>query len=205
MGICSSLFSGSITLAGFIAVFLVFRYNANDIRVDNRKSRIRSLLKEEIKNDPSIDIRVQHIGKDPNVNDAWFFYQKFNNKAVDSFVNNILAYRRLRNLIVWLGLASIVIWGMLSLIYLIIYVISPCPFSSISCSATLAGISIGLFISSVSFISSGVLSLIYVISSCLFNSISCPAMVIGISIAFFIRSMLFTLCFVSISLRKKPE
>jgi uncharacterized membrane protein len=206
MDIYASLFSASIALAGFIAVFLVFRYNTMDNRADIRKSRIRSLLKEEFKNDPFIDVKVQDIGKESEEEDVCYFCEKLTNKeelanraknAVKRFVEDIHAYKRLRDLIVWLGLACISIWGALSLFYLIIHAISPCHFSGISCSMTLAEISVGFFISS------GLLPLIYVISS-LSNSISCSAMVIGISIGLFIKSMALTLCFVWIALLKGP-
>ncbi|MBA7713538.1 hypothetical protein ES703_122541 [subsurface metagenome] len=152
MDICIHLFSASVALAGFIAVFMVFRYRTMDTYVDARKDiLISSLLKGEIEKAPYIAVRIEDIGKDPKGNDARFFHQQFNNQAVDSFVNNILAYRSLRKLIVCLGLWSIGIWGVLSLVYLIIYAIGPCLFSSISCSATLTGISIGLFTSSMVF------------------------------------------------------
>jgi hypothetical protein len=155
MDILISLFSASVALAGFIAVFLVFRYRQIDTYVDSRKATIRSLLENDIKNDSKkgdslIDIMIQDIGKNPQV-DYIAFFRKFNKAAVDTFVNHIHAYRRLRKLTVWLGLTSIVTWGTLSLVYLIIYAIRPCLFSSIRCSVTLIGISIGLFISSMIF------------------------------------------------------
>jgi len=159
MGICASLFSASITLAGFIAVFLVFRYRTIDNYVDNGKARIRSILEEQIRNDPSIDIRIQDIGKErPEADDVRCFHDLINevfinkdlaNKtksAVEKFVKNIHYYRGLRDLIVRLGLASITLWVVLSLFNLIGYSISPCPFSGISYSETVTGISIRFFI-----------------------------------------------------------
>ena len=152
MNIYVSLFSASITLAGFIAVFLIFRYRQIDTYVDTRKSRIRSLLEKKIKKDPSIDVKIENIGKNPQDNDAEYFSQ-FNKEieAVATFVNDILEYRRMRDSTVCRGLWSIGIWGVLSLIYLIIYAIGPCLFSSIRCCATVIGISIGFFVSSMVF------------------------------------------------------
>ncbi len=43
-----NLFMASVTLAGFISIFLVFRYQTIDTYVDNRKPVIRELLKSEI-------------------------------------------------------------------------------------------------------------------------------------------------------------
>jgi hypothetical protein len=63
MDIYASLFSASIALAGFIAVFLVFRYNAIDTRVDSRKVILRSLLEDQIKTNPYIAVIIQEIGK----------------------------------------------------------------------------------------------------------------------------------------------
>jgi hypothetical protein len=181
MNICIELFSASIALAGFIAVFLVFRYKTIDTYVDNRKAILRSLLKDQIEKAPCIAVIIQEIGKKPQENDACSFCELINKelakekagelanqtkKAVITFFNDILEYRRMRKRTVCRGLTSIVIWGALSLIYLLIYAIGPC----------------------------------------LFNSISCSAMVIGISIGFFISSMVFTLYFVSKSLcAKRPE
>jgi hypothetical protein len=64
MGIYSSLFSASITLAGFIAVFLVFRYRQIDTYVDSRKDILRSLLKDKIKESSYVEVEIQEIGKE---------------------------------------------------------------------------------------------------------------------------------------------
>jgi hypothetical protein len=40
-----SLFSASVTLAGFIAVFLVFRYTTIDSYVDDAKATLRKLAR----------------------------------------------------------------------------------------------------------------------------------------------------------------
>jgi hypothetical protein len=198
MNIYTDLFSASITLAGFIAVFLVFRYRQIDTYVDLFKQTLMSLLKHEIDNKPRIAIMILDMWKEPNI-DYIGCFQKYNNAAVN-IVKSIYAYRIQRKIIVSLGLASICFWVLLSLFYLTIHAINPCPVGSISCSATLTGIPIGLLISS------GVLLIIYVIGSCLFNSISCPSIVMGISIGFFIKSIALTLCFVCYSLlAKRPE
>jgi hypothetical protein len=76
MDIYTSLFSASIALGGFIAVFLVFRYNAIDTRVDNRKAILRSLLEDQIKINPYITVIIQDIGKvekEPETKDACSF------------------------------------------------------------------------------------------------------------------------------------
>ena len=165
MGIYASLFSASITLAGFIAVFLVFRYRQIDTYVDARKDILISLLKEKIKKDPYIAAIIQDIGKKHETEDVRSFFNCINKRlvpinkelvylnkqtkeAVTELVNHILAYRRMRDEIVYLGLTSIGFWGGLSLFNLIGYFISPCPFSSISCSNTVTGISIRFFIDS---------------------------------------------------------
>ena len=112
-----NLFSASVALAGFIAVFLVFRYQTIDTYVDNRKPVLRSLLENEIRSDPSIVVKIQDIGKDPQVDEAEF--SRFNSEEVTKFVNDILILRKRRHLTVYLGLASIIIWGALSLFYLL--------------------------------------------------------------------------------------
>ena len=164
MGIYASLLSASITLAGFIAVFLVFRYRQIDTYVDARKDiLISSLLKREIEKAPYIAVIIEDIGKKRGTKDARSFFERINKRldkekeeklnsktkeAVKRFFDEILEYRRLRDEIVYLGLTSIGFWGALSLFNLIGYFISPCPFSSISCSETVTGISIRFFIDS---------------------------------------------------------
>jgi len=91
-----NLFSASIAMAGFIAVFLVFRYQTIDIYVDNRKKVLRSLLKKEIKDNPYIAVEVQDIGKKPEVDYIKLFLQftnKTNKNAVSRFVDDILKFR----------------------------------------------------------------------------------------------------------------
>jgi hypothetical protein len=171
MDIYASLFSASIALAGFIAVFLVFRYRTIDTYVDNGKARIRSILEEQIRNDPRIDVIVQDIGKkETQANDVRSFHNLINREvtdkelanktkdAVTKFVENIHTWRRLRNRIVYLGLTSIVLWIVLSVICLIGP--CPCPFSSFKCCATVSLILTG-------FVSSMVLTLCFVFYSLL--------------------------------------
>ena len=118
MDIFIHLFRASISLIGFIAVFLIFRYRTIDTYVDNRKAILRSLLENNIQSEPMIARRVQNIGKDPQIGEGEFF-SKFNNKAVDEFVKDILEFRRQRTRIIRLGLISIIIWAGLSIFYLI--------------------------------------------------------------------------------------
>ena len=162
MDICIQLFSASVTLAGFIAVFLVFRYRTIDTYADALKDiLISSLLKGEIEKAPYIAVIIEDIGKETETKDACSFFKLINKecvyinnqteKAVKKFVENILKYRGMRKRTVCRGLWSIGIWGVLSLIYLMIYAVGPCLFSSIGCSAMVIGISIGLFISSMVF------------------------------------------------------
>jgi len=142
-----NLFSASIAMAGFIAVFLVFRYQTIDIYVDNRKKVLRSLLKKEIKDNPYIAVEVQDIGKKPEVDYIKLFLQftnKTNKNAVSRFVDDILKFRRRRTCTVYLGLSSIVIWALLSLYYLIL----PYVFNSTGCMRLHA---IGFFIVSIAF------------------------------------------------------
>jgi len=146
MDIYINLFSVSITLIGFVAVFLVFRYQTIDTHVDSRKPILRSLLETQIRSDPSIAIRIQDIGKDPQSNDAQFFSQ-FNNEAVNRFVNDVIELRIRRVRIVRFGLKSITIWTGLSLFYLI----SSCFLSNAGCSATMIGIAIAFFTGSLVF------------------------------------------------------
>jgi len=152
MDIYASLFSASITLAGFIAVFLVFRYRQIDTYVDSRKNILRSLLKNEIKEDSYIEEKIQEIGKE---HDYPYYVELFKeskeNKTVNVFVNHIFQYRKLRKRIVCLGLGSIFAWGLLSLVFLLIHVISPCLFNNAWCSGMMVGISACLFIISMIF------------------------------------------------------
>ena len=141
MGIYASLFSASITLAGFIAVFLVFRYRQIDTYVDSRKDiLISSLLKNQIERAPCIAVRIQDIGNDPQTPDANSLCNCINKdlkkerlnklnpqteKAVKRFANDIYGYRIFRNFIVGLGLTSITIWTLFSIMCLIdIYLIN---------------------------------------------------------------------------------
>ncbi|OGN91278.1 MAG: hypothetical protein A2Z75_00990 [Chloroflexi bacterium RBG_13_50_10] len=160
MNVCSSLFSASVTLAGFIAVFLVFRYRQIDTYVDSAKDVLRSLLKNQIETAPHIAVIIQEIGKKPKLRDDNYFWKLINLKltaeeevktkkkkqVIKWFFNCILGWRKLRNRIIWLGLASIFFWVILSSFY-IIHAISPCLFNCLSCSKTVSGISIGFFAS----------------------------------------------------------
>jgi hypothetical protein len=182
MDIYMSLFSASVTLAGFVAVFLVFRYRQIDTYVDSAKDVLRLLLKDQIENAPCIAVIIQEIGKKQGEKDAFSFFQlinaelpdkeKLDNKpktkeAVKKFFDFILGWRILRDCIVRLGLASIFMWGILSLVYLIFHIIGPCLFSNIRCSATVT---------------------------------------LSFSVFFFVISLVFTLFFVFYSLRaKRPE
>jgi hypothetical protein len=153
MNIYLSLFQASITLAGFIAVFLVFRYRQIDTYVDSRKDILRSLLKNEIKNNSYIEVEIQEIGKehDHSYYEELFKENTVKENTVNVFVNHIFQYRKLRKCIVRLGLGSISAWGLLSLVFLLIHVISPCLFNNTWCSGIMVGISICLFIISMIF------------------------------------------------------
>jgi hypothetical protein len=178
MNIYLSLFQASITLLGFIAIFLVFRYRQIDTYVDSRKEiLISSLLIDEIKTAPYITVIIEDIGKKPQTKDADSFFElinkeldkeKLNNKtkkeldkeklnkktkkeAIKKFFDDILEYRRMRDSTVCRGLWSIGIWGVLSLIYLLIHVLSPCLFNNIRCFDILLGIMVCLFIISMIF------------------------------------------------------
>jgi len=145
-------------MAGLIAIFLVFRYQVLDDRVDNRKARIRSLLKFQIRNNPSIDVKIQNIRKEKCEEQEVNIFRGFNYKginekvakeakdAVTEYIHHIYAYGKSRDLIVGLGLASIVIWVILSAICLI----GSCIFSSIRCCAILNFVITG-FMSSMAF------------------------------------------------------
>jgi len=143
MGIYSSLFSASITLAGFIAVFLVFRYRQIDTYVDSRKDILRSLLKDKIKESSYVEVEIQEIGKEYS---DWCYvelFSRFKNNTVTVFVKHILAYRKMRDNIVSIGLASISIWALLAVICLI----GRYPFCIFSCFMTVPHIIIGFIIS----------------------------------------------------------
>lgn len=140
MDIYINLFSASIALAGFIAVFLVFRYQTIDTYVDNRKPILRSLLESQIRRDAYIAVRIQDIGKKDPKEDTEFFH-RFNKPSVNKFVDDILDLRKRRNYTRNFGLGCISFWGILSLVYLAQYYIC--------CSATifsivLFGLSMGL-------------------------------------------------------------
>ena len=183
MNIYLSLFQASVTLAGFIAVFLVFRYRQIDTYVDARKEiLISSLLKGQIDKAPYIAVIIEEIGKKHEIGDTRSFFERINEeltenkeeldkktkkkKAVEELVNHIFQYRKWRKYIVCLGLGSIFAWGLLALVFLLVHVLSPC----------------------------------------LFNNTWCSGMMVGISICLFIISMIFTLFFVCFSLRvKRPE
>lgn len=171
MDIYASLFSASIALLGFIAVFLVFRYKTIDTYADDRKATLRSLLEDQIKTDPYIVVIIQNIGKKQGAKDACSFFQLIKERlakerladkedldkkpktkeAVKEFFDAIIAYRTIRNHAVCRGLTSIFIWGVLSLIYLLIHVMGPCLFDNIRCFDILLGIMVCLFIVSMIF------------------------------------------------------
>ncbi len=125
MDIYINLFSASVALAGFIAVFLVFRHQVIDTYVDNRKPILRILLESQIKIDKYLAVRIQNIGKEDPKADIKFF-SNFNDKAVNVFVDDILKLREKRTQTVNLGVASILSWAILSLVYLAQYYFGIC-------------------------------------------------------------------------------
>jgi hypothetical protein len=143
MDIYLSLLRASITLLGFIAVFLVFRYRQIDTYVDSRKDILRSLLIKEIKKKSYIEVEIQEIGKE--YSDSYYvnLFSEFKQDTVTVFVKHILAYRKLRNNIVCLGLISISIWSLLALFCLF----GPHPFFRFGCCESIFIISVGFGIS----------------------------------------------------------
>lgn len=114
------LFSASVALVGFTALFLVFRYQVIDIYVDNRKDILRSLLKDKIREESWLQVRIQDIGKDPYEDDFEYF-NRFEDRAVNKFVDDILKLRQRRKNILNFGLLLISLWGTLSLVYIYQY------------------------------------------------------------------------------------
>jgi hypothetical protein len=145
MNIYLSLFQASITLAGFIAVFLVFRYRQIDTYVDSKKDILRSLLIKDIKKNSYVEVEIQEIGKE--YSDSYYvnLFSRFkkDKDTVTTFVNHILAYRKMRDKTVCLGLTSISIWALLAIISLI----SRYSFCIFSCYITAPYIIIGFIIS----------------------------------------------------------
>lgn len=119
------LFSASIALSGFTVVFLVFRYQIIDIYVDSRKNILRELLKREIMKDSCIQVKIQDIGKYSKEDDIKYF-SRFNKKAVNKFVDDVLRFRRRRKNTLIFGLILISAWGILSLIYIYQYYVQSC-------------------------------------------------------------------------------
>lgn len=124
------LFSASVAMAGFTALFLVFRYQILDTYVDNRKYIIRLLLKREIISNPWLQVKIQNIGKDPREDDIEYFNQ-LNKSAVNWFVNDILKKRNFRNCVIKFGRLLIFLWGTLSLIYIFQYFVHSCHYITI--------------------------------------------------------------------------
>lgn len=124
-----ALFSVSLTLAGLIAVFMVFRYQTLNNYVDSRKSLLKDLMEEEIREDPEILVKIQEIGKEEHFDYTEYFNEKSKdniiNKTVNTFVKNILYYRDYRKVITCLGFATIVIWSLLALFYIVVYIWFP--------------------------------------------------------------------------------
>jgi len=118
MDIFLAHFVASITIAGFIAVFLVFRYQTIDSYVDTRKPLLRSLLNENVLLDPQITLKIQDIGKGAEADETTYFDQ-FQNQAVIRLVTDIWSLRRLRTKTVTFGLLSIGLWAGLSVFYVV--------------------------------------------------------------------------------------
>ncbi len=58
-----NLFTASLTLLGFIALFMVFRCQTIDGYVDTRKQVLRVLLEDKIQPNPDVTVEIQNIGK----------------------------------------------------------------------------------------------------------------------------------------------
>jgi len=146
-----ALFSVSITMAGLIAVFVVFRYQIIDNYVDNWKSVLRKLLKKNIEKekDGTTLLRIQNIGKDKNIiQDDIQYFKQLNEKSVE-LVNDILRVRNDRDNIRKYGFRIIVTWASLALLYLFLSLCCSRCNHWITCIDTI--IVIGLFVAAIVF------------------------------------------------------
>ncbi|MDD5338056.1 MAG: hypothetical protein PHG35_01395 [Dehalococcoidales bacterium] len=126
-----ALFSVSLTLAGLIAVFMVFRYQTIDNYVDGWKSALRKMLRN-IKDQYYVLYRIQDIGKEErlllgheydNLCDEQYF-RLFSPYAV-KFVRDILKKRDERRYIRKWGFGIIATWAVLASLYLLFLVHLP--------------------------------------------------------------------------------
>ena len=123
-----ALFSVSITMAGLIAVFVVFRYQLIDNYVDSWKSVLRKLLKNEKPQD-YILYRIQNIGKNRRSNKVKYrecddisdmqYFRDLDEDAAE-FVDDILRVRKDRDDIRKCGFGIIITWALLAFVYLFI-------------------------------------------------------------------------------------
>ncbi|MEA3312694.1 MAG: hypothetical protein U9Q76_10805 [candidate division WOR-3 bacterium] len=118
MDVYINLFLVAVSLAGFIAVFLIFQYTKIDTYVDNRKSVLRKMLETEAERNSTIYLFIQDIGKKPKV-DYLKFFSRFKKAGVTKFVNDILKFRKRRKYSVRMGLISIISWASLAMAFLI--------------------------------------------------------------------------------------
>lgn len=119
-----ALFAASITMAGLVAIFLVYRYQTLDNYVDSRKILLQSILKKKIGNKHDVLLKIQEVGKENYLDDIKYFE---NNCDLTGriLVKNILYYRKYRIIVMRLGFSSITIWSLLALTYLVIYIWFP--------------------------------------------------------------------------------
>ena len=111
-----TLFIASVSLLGFISLFIIFRYRTIDTYIDNRKNALRLLLATEIQIKPIITVYIQSIGKIKKETKKLTNLVKNPNKknTVKIFANQIRDFRAKRERTISLGLISIILWAYLS-------------------------------------------------------------------------------------------
>ena len=114
------LLMASISLLGFVSVFVVFRYRTIDIYVDNKKYALRSLLNKEIEIEPMITVYIQNIGKEEDKTEELkkIVVELSPDKIepIIEFEKQIKNYRIERIHLIESGLKSIGLWTILSII-----------------------------------------------------------------------------------------
>ena len=109
----------SFAVAGFLAVFLVFRYQTIDTYADNRKEALRVIV--DIRTNPERAEWIQQIGKSKNHDTDLI---NLSIPSVKTFIDKIHELRQTRKSLVSRGNSAILTWAILAAIYLLAHLLN---------------------------------------------------------------------------------
>lgn len=124
LSLITFLAQACITLLGFVSIFFIFRYKSIDSYIDNRRTVLRSLLKEDAKKNHSIEVRIQTVGRNQDKDLEYFIALGSHIDSVLFFVRDICKLDNWRNDLKKNAMFTIIFLGGLTLFNITIQLLS---------------------------------------------------------------------------------